>query len=252
LVILEKLIELEADLALYDDALLRSKLLIKQIPEKAIGYRLRGDVYAKLKSFTDAADAYDKAIEKERSGALLVRRYVVQRAGGIPAPLEPLEEWVAKNPEDYPTRRTLASAYLDTGQRTKAVKIYEKLAALRQDDPVVLNNLANLYNDLGDARAIEVAEAAFRLAPKQPQTLDTYGWMLVQKGDVERGLELLRDAFARASRRPQVRYHLAFALSRRGKSAEAKEHLDALMTADTLPDDIAEKTKRLLASLKDE
>ena len=49
-----------------------------------------------------------------------------------------------------------------------------------------------------------------------------------------------------------MRYHLAVALSRQGKSAEAKAHLEALMAAGGLPDDIAEKTKRLLASLKDQ
>lgn len=249
--ILEGLIGLEAQLMLYDDALFRTKLLIKHVPDKAIGYRLRGDVLAKLKKFQDAAGAYGKAIERERSGSLLVRRYIAQRAAGLDASLAPLETWVANNPEDYSTRRTLASAYLDTGQKEKAVEIFEALAALRQDDPVVLNNLANLYLGLGDDRAIDIAEAAFRLAPKQPQILDTLGWILVQKGDVDRGLELLRDAFARASRRPQIRYHLAYALNRQGKSVEAKAHLEALIAGERLPKDLSEKTKRLLKALKD-
>jgi putative PEP-CTERM system TPR-repeat lipoprotein len=251
LAVLERLIGLESRLALFDDALLRTRLLIKQSPDKALGYRLRGDVFTKLRKFADAAAAYSKAIKRDRSGALLVRRYIAQRAGGGKSSLRPLEEWVSKNPTDYPTRRTLASAYLDTGKKTKAVKIYEELAALRKNDPVVLNNLANLYFELGDARAMETADAAFKLAPKQPQTLDTLGWLLVQKGDVERGLELLRDAYARASRRPKVRYHLAVALSRLGKAAEAKEHLEAILTSERLSADLAAKTKRLLATLKD-
>ena len=129
--------------------------------------------------------------------------------------------------------------------------MYEELAAIRKNDPIVLNNLANLYFEIGDSRAQETAEAAYRLAPKQPQTLDTLGWILVRTGEVERGLELLRDAHARASRRPQVRYHLAVALSRQGKSVEAKEHLEAILAAESLPKDLAVKIKRLLATLKD-
>lgn len=249
--VLESLIELESRMERYDDALLRARLLAKQTPDKAIGHRLRGDVLVRLRKFKDAAAVYTEAVQKERTGYLLVRRYIAQRAAGTAAPLKPLEAWVAKNPEDYGTRRTLASAYIDTGQKQKAVKLYEELTAIRENDPVVLNNLANLYADLGDDRALEVAEAAHRLAPKQPQTLDTLGWLLVKKGELERGLELLRDAFARASRRPRVRYHLAVALSRQGKAAEAREHLQAILESETLSDELADKSRRLLATLRD-
>ena len=168
-----------------------------------------------------------------------------------PSSLKPLEKWVSKYPTDYLTRRTLASAYLDTGEKSKAVKVYEELTVVRKNDPVVWNNLANLYFEIGDARAMDAADAAFKLAPKQPQTLDTLGWILVQKGEVERGLELLRDAYARASRRPKVRYHLAVALSRQGKAMEAKEHLEAILMSERLSADLAVKTKQLLATLND-
>ena len=251
LAVLERLIELESHLELFDDALFRAKLLIKQSPDKAIGHRLRGDVLAKLRKFPEAAAAYSEAIKREPSGSLLVRRYIAERAGGGKSSLKPLEKWVSKNPTDYSARRTLASAYLDTGEKSKALKVYEELAVVQKNDPVVWNNLANLYFEMGDARAMDAADAAFKLAPKQPQTLDTLGWLLVQKGDVERGLELLRDAYARASRRPKVQYHLAVALSRQGKAVEAKEHLKAILTSERLSADLAVKIKQLLATLND-
>lgn len=82
LVVLERLIGLESRLELFDDALFRAKLLIKQSPDKAIGYRLRGDVLTKLRKFPEAAAAYSEAIKREPSGALLVRRYIAERAAG--------------------------------------------------------------------------------------------------------------------------------------------------------------------------
>ncbi len=212
---------------------------------------MHGDILTKLQRFDEAAVAYDSAIERRMSGPLLVRRYLALRAAGVQSGLlRPLEDWVADNPEDYPTRRTLAAAYLDAGSPTAATRLYEELAAFRENDPVVLNNLASLYFEAGDPRALETAEAAFRLAPKQSQTLDTLGWIHVQTGDTARGLELLRDAFARESRRLSVRYHLAVALSRQGKNMEAREHLEAILSAETVSDEVAQKSKQLLAELK--
>lgn len=250
--LLEALVGLEARLELYEDALLRTEQVIKRFPKKAVGFRIRGDVLVRMRKFDDAALLYAEAIERNPSGPLFVRQYMARRAAGIQRPsLKALEDWVAAHPEDYPTRRTLATGYLDAGERAKATALNEKLASEQPRDPVVLNNLAWLYFEDGDPRALEFAEKAYRLAPKQAQTLDTLGWILVQSGDVARGLELLRDAFVRDSREPTLRYHLAFALSRQGHAKEAKKHLKALLSAENVTAEIETKSRALLATLKD-
>ena len=97
LVVLENIIGLESRLELYDDALFRTKLLIKQSPEKPLGYQLRGDVLTRLRKFDEAAAAYSKAIAKKPTGQLLVRRYIVERvAGKGAASLKAMEAWAAK------------------------------------------------------------------------------------------------------------------------------------------------------------
>ena len=114
------------------------------------------------------------------------------------------------------------------------------------------NNLAWLYLEAGDKRrALQYAERAHKLAPKQAQTLDTLGWILTQTGDTARGLELLRDAYARASRRPELRYHLAFALVQQGQVREAKRHLQALLQQDNVSTEVADKTRALLSTIED-
>ncbi len=249
--VLEEIVKIESRLGLHEDTLLRTKLMIKQFPEKAVGYRLLGDSFMELKRFEEAIKAYDDAIARKKSGRLIIRRYMAQRSAGAASPLQPLEVWAAEHPEDYGSRRTLASAYLDTGKSAAATELYKKLATERNNDPIVLNNLAGLYLEAGDARALEVAEAAYRIAPRQPQTLDTLGWILVKNGKTARGLELLRDAFARSSRRSLIRYHLAVALNRQGKNIEAKEHLDVILSAKTTSPALADKSRRLLASMPD-
>ena len=78
--------------------------------------------------------------------------------------------------------------------------------------------------------------------------MDTFGWILVETGNELRGLELLREAHARASRRPSIRYHLAVVLSRLGHTKEAREHLNAIVN-DKKAGDFAVKAERLIKKL---
>ena len=58
----------------------------------------------------------------------------------------------------------------------------------------------------------------------------------MQQGEAARGLELLRAAYSRASRRPGIRYHLAVALSRLGRADEARSHLNDILKMNDLGD----------------
>ena len=57
---------------------------------------------------------------------------------------------------------------------------------------MVLNNLAWLYQKINNDRAIELGERAFRLSPEKPEIVDTYGWILVNFGQYDKGLNFLK------------------------------------------------------------
>ncbi len=61
---------------------------------------------------------------------------------------------------------------------------------------MALNNLAWVAGQLKDPKALEYAERADKLAPGNPAILDTYGMLLVEKGDIARGVEMLQKAIA--------------------------------------------------------
>ena len=101
-------------------------------------------------------------------------------------------------------------------------------------EPLVLNKLAYLYDQEGDPRAFELAERAYDVAPDEYAVLDTFGWLLVQRGETERGLKLLRDAFIRAPKDPDVLSHLGATLLRLGRTDEALSKLEqALRSKET-------------------
>ena len=147
---------------------------------------------------------------------------------------------MAARPADHTARQLLASLLLETGDDDAALLEFERVAEAQPGNAGVLNNLANLYLARADARALEMARRAHRLAPEEAAMLDTLGWVMVQTGDVDTGLSYLRQALTRASREPSVRYHMAVALARLGRDAEAREHLDAVLQGGSTFDGIDE------------
>jgi predicted Zn-dependent protease len=141
-----------------------------------------------------------------------------------------LEAWSLAHPQDIEAQRKLALWYLPTRQLDKAKKLHEELLSGTPNDPVLLSNLARLYQLEGDPRAREFAERAVRAKPDWPVALDTLGWILVTEGEITRGLEYLREAISRENN-PLTRYHLAQALGEQGRVSEARSELRRLLSS---------------------
>jgi len=115
---------------------------------------------------------------------------------------------------------------------------YEAILRQAPNQILALNNLAAIYQRLGEPRAHDMAQRAYKLAPDSAYTLDTLGWVLTMQGKREQGLELLRKAHARAPNNPEIWYHYAYALAQAGEKDKARAELRALSR---LPQPAAQK-----------
>ena len=111
----------------------------------------------------------------------------------------------------------LALGYQQSGQQNKAIKAYEEAYVLDPKNHVIANNLAWLYQEKGDKKALDLAERVLPLAENNPQVADTVGWIFVQNGKQRRGLVLLQQAALQAPHLPEIRIHLAEALIKTGR-----------------------------------
>ena len=103
---------------------------------------------------------------------------------------------------------------------------YESLLELTPSNVVALNNLAWIYHEDGDQRAMQLAKRAYELQPENGAIADTYGWILFKSGKTEESLQVLKKAHELQPDSQEIAMHLAEAYKATGNTAEAKKILE--------------------------
>lgn len=189
---------------------------------------IRGDIQRSAGQPAEATASYAKAAQLRPSEMLAIKEFQAQIASGARSPEGVLQRWLEANPQTPNARYLLAEHYQRQGRRADAIAQYE--ATLRTGSHVIgLNNLAVLYQEAKDPRAVATARKAYDLEPENPAVADTYGWILIEEGKSDEGLRLLEAALRAAPANPDIRYHHAAALARAGRSDEAIQALRKLL-----------------------
>src|SRR5699024_8160566 len=141
-----------------------------------------------------AEAAYTKAYDARPVRGLAMRLFQVRRNGKLPHPEQPLVAWLQQHPDDVQVMATLGQWYQVTGNGEAAAQQYRNLLKTQPSNAFALNNLALVYFKQGDDRALQLARKAHETAPKSAAIQDTLGWLLVNAGNLDKGLPLLREA----------------------------------------------------------
>ena len=190
----------------------RRARLQKDRPASGAGYALEGELLARAEEVAEAVAAYRTALARQQ--VPVARRCASTRSCSRWASRTRQRALVAevgqgpsegRRGADLP-RRSRASPTATTRRRRR---YFRAALEIEPDNVRVLNNLAWALAELKDAKALGYAERAYRLAPNSPEVVNTYGWVLVQRGDTGRGLELLRKAVDLAPADADKRLRLA-------------------------------------------
>lgn len=233
-----------------DEALTVARDWQRRHPDMATADLLVGGILMLQNKPSDAAVSYASAQKKTPSSQAIVSLARARiAAGNGDVAINELQAWVKQQPRDTTARELLASTLIERKQYDQAVVESEELLKLQPTNPIVLNNLAWLYGQRSDSRAVEYAEKAHSLAPNAPAIMDTLGYILVRTGNTDRGIPLLRQAYDASQKNPEIGYHLATGLAKAGQQSEARAVLETVM-ADQRPFDEKSDAKKLLDSLK--
>lgn len=225
------LIEILTGLNKLDEAEQRSHDLSEN-PNFTAKDRLLGDIALRRGKHGVALRHYQVAIQQSPSSQLTIKLYqAYSSAGKWEQATKLIKDWLAKHPQDLAGQQALAEAYLRQGKLQQASKQYETVIQQQPDNPQALSNLAFIYLKTGNNKALATAQKAHQLAPQDAAINDTLGWIMVKQGDAKQGLPYLRDAHSRASHDPEIRYHIAVALSDLGRRDEALTELEQALSS---------------------
>ena len=176
--------------------------------------RLIGEIRLAQKRYPEAIDAYRKAYAVNPEASVYGLFDALMAAGQASEAAALMTEWRSRHPQDRLAAHALGEAWLKLNDAARARAVYAELVRTDPKDARAHNNLANVLLQLRDPAALAHAEKARALAPNQPQVNDTLGWVLVQQGQVEKGLRYLREAALRAPDDPEIQRHLKEALAK--------------------------------------
>ena len=142
----------------------------------------------------------------------------------------------------------LGEVWMVKGEENKAIDAYEKLLVDYPKQPIVLNNLANLYakRKMFD-RAMELAKRAVNVQPYSGIVRDTVGWISHLAGQDREALMHLQEAARFSPKNALIHYHLAKVLLVAGRQSEAAESLRVSLSSG-LPTSEKADAERLLAN----
>ncbi|MDX2507682.1 MAG: PEP-CTERM system TPR-repeat protein PrsT [Gammaproteobacteria bacterium] len=233
----------------YDKSLSYAKQLQNVQPQLYIGYLHEGNAWMAKQDYNRAHSAFSKAWKHQQTANLAKRLFTVSKhTANFEDAIKPLLTWLNDHPNDKSLRFFLAAQYQDAEQNDNAIREYEKIIEGTPDNGAALNNLAWLYHLKGDPKALDLAERAYRTAPENAGIQDTYGWILTQQNQADKGKRLIKQAMGLIPDNLEIRYHYAAALVKSGNKDEGQQMLEKLLKQNK-PFNGRKEAKQLLKTL---
>lgn len=195
-------------------------------PESPRPYIVEARHLADQGETAQASELYSLALEKGAGAQTrleLIRLH--QTAGLTDEALETAQEALKAHPDNQAIAVASAMLYQQTGQADNAISAYENVLRLNPDNPLALNNLAWMYFEKEDSRALGLAKKAYERAENNAAIADTYGWILFNSGDVSGSVQILEQAHSLDPQSQEIALHLAESYRATGQNDKAKELL---------------------------
>lgn len=156
---------------------------------------------------------------------------------------------LAANKELLPANLILADLEVKAGKYEAAVERYRKALEIAPENLRALNDMAYVlaeYRNRPD-EALKYAQHAAEIAPDDPVIEDTMGWVLYRKGLYDMALKYLKSAAAN-SNVVAIKYHLAMAYMKSGRTDLGRQGLEAALRANPAAPEAQAATQLLRAA----
>jgi Flp pilus assembly protein TadD len=209
------------------------KRLRQAVEVSPLGYKRLATWLASVHRSSEAIDLCIKvASEDETSEAVVTLASVLSLSSIKDADRDRTESVfelaLDKHSQDKNLLLSVATLRLMQNRPEDAIKLFRRTLGIAPRDLMALNNLAILLADrpADQAEALKKINQALDIGGRNPQLLDTKGWILIQQKAYPEAEEVLREAVAIPPADHRHWFHLALAYWRQGKKELAKQSLD--------------------------
>jgi tetratricopeptide (TPR) repeat protein len=192
-----------------------------------------GDADLALATYRHLADS-QPSLERSYLGLGLAYRQKLDLANAVAN----FQRAAALAPNDSVPVVLLAQTLVGTGRISEAIVSYRHALELRPGSAAIMNDLAYEIAETGSDldEALELAQKALKKNDRQPQFMDTMGWVYYKKHMTESAVQIFRNLTDKYPGSPIYRYHLGLALSEKGDRQKAKSELRMALSEDPSPE----------------
>jgi cellulose synthase operon protein C len=151
--------------------------------------------------------------------------------------------WEASRQTEFAFMLNVSDRHISKKEWKEANAVLDTLLKIKPDFAGALNNKAVTLHSAKEPGALDFADRAVRLEPKNFAILDTRGWILIESGKVDEGMKALNAALAIAPKSPDVNAHLAIGYAKLGDSKQARAAADVAL-ANSPSTDLKEELKK--------
>ncbi|MCC6533548.1 MAG: PEP-CTERM system TPR-repeat protein PrsT [Burkholderiales bacterium] len=216
----------------YSEAFAVAEQAKKQLPGRSLGILLEGEIRLAQGDLKQALLAFRRGKQIEPTAELEIRLHQAEsKVLDREAPLDAILDWVKTHPKDALVQFYAADALVRAGRSAEAIPLYLALLERAPGDYRLLNNLADALVRQGDPRALDYAQQALQVRPKDPVIAATLGAALLSQGKLVEAMQVLQNAVRLDPDNAEIRFQFVMALVKAGDRARAKAELHALLAA---------------------
>ncbi len=226
---------------------------LKKSPDFPAAKRLLAKLYLSDKKFQASIDIYESLIvampEEESLYESLAAVYFVQK--DIKKAEATYLRGLARIPNSISLRAFLGNLYVSDKKYEAAKEQYEIANNKMPNSDMIKNNLAillvnHLSSEANISKAVELVSGF--TSSKEPNYLDTLGWVQFHAGNMPQAISFLQQAIG-LKPSPEFHYHLGMAYQKNSQPAEAKRELLLAIKDGNDKSDWLESAKKSLSAL---
>jgi cellulose synthase operon protein C len=194
---------------------------------------LQSKILITEKKFTDAIKTLEKSYQKTPNpeAALLLSDLYARNVSPEKA-VSFIENHFSTQPPNANLKAMYANLLVNLSPE-KAINNFRELLKEDDENVLALNNLAYVYIGLNKLDEAETyASKALKLMPNHPDILDTYGKVMLAKGDIKTAIKHFQASLKLRNNQPEVQLNYAEALLKNNQKAEAKDLATSVITTD--------------------